>query len=204
MRLTLIHCFRSFLQALGLRRDDTFSTTMLNSTIEQLVNDMPTGAGDWFKLDLLRISALSYWVAGVIGTRRRDHGWRDIDRSRSCMMCDCLCNIAVHWVSALLLVWLLCKLGTHCPCLSSLHTPPTNLKTAILQILFELNRMVYQVISSNFHYIVIVLLLNSLIWLVVKPIYDIIIWCGKHSIPVFVCCVIMVYIIPTTTTKLQQ
>jgi len=33
-------------QALGLRRDDTFSTTMLNNAIEQLVNEMEPCSGD--------------------------------------------------------------------------------------------------------------------------------------------------------------
>lgn len=36
-----VDCFH---KALGLRRDDTFSTTMLNSTIEQLIHEMPTSA----------------------------------------------------------------------------------------------------------------------------------------------------------------
>jgi len=38
-------CKRCTWQALGLRRDDTFSTTMLNNTIEQLVNEMEPCAG---------------------------------------------------------------------------------------------------------------------------------------------------------------
>jgi hypothetical protein len=42
----LIEAVEAFHKALGIRRDDTFSTTMLNSVVEQMINDEPPFAGN--------------------------------------------------------------------------------------------------------------------------------------------------------------
>ena len=41
----LIEAVEAFHKALGIRRDDTFSTTMLNNVIEQMTNEEPTYIG---------------------------------------------------------------------------------------------------------------------------------------------------------------
>ena len=41
----LIEAVEAFHKALGIRRDDTFSTTMLNNVIEQMTNEEPTFIG---------------------------------------------------------------------------------------------------------------------------------------------------------------
>ena len=44
-----------FHKALGLRRDDAFSTTMLKSVVEQMINDDPPFAGDEDELPKLSL-----------------------------------------------------------------------------------------------------------------------------------------------------
>ncbi len=49
LRGDCVEAVEAFHKALGLRRDDTFATTMLNHTVEQLVGEeppFPGGAGD--------------------------------------------------------------------------------------------------------------------------------------------------------------
>ena len=46
MRGDLLEAIESFHKALGIRRDDTFSTTMLNFVVERMIGDDPPYSGE--------------------------------------------------------------------------------------------------------------------------------------------------------------
>lgn len=47
MRGDLLEAIESFHKALGIRRDDTFSTTMLNFVVERMIGDDPPYSGEF-------------------------------------------------------------------------------------------------------------------------------------------------------------
>ena len=53
LRGDLLEAIESFHKALGIRRDDTFSTTMLNFVVERMIGDDPPYSGT-FKFYLYR------------------------------------------------------------------------------------------------------------------------------------------------------
>ena len=46
LRGDLLEAIESFHKALGIRRDDTFSTTMLNFVVERMIGDDPPYSGE--------------------------------------------------------------------------------------------------------------------------------------------------------------
>jgi anaphase-promoting complex subunit 6 len=46
LKCELVEAIEAFHKALGIRRDDTFSTTMLNNVIEQMIHEEPAFSGE--------------------------------------------------------------------------------------------------------------------------------------------------------------
>ena len=60
MRGDLLEAIESFHKALGIRRDDTFSTTMLNFVVERMIGDDPPYSGE-FNRSLLLHKTIKKW-----------------------------------------------------------------------------------------------------------------------------------------------